>query len=135
MNETGKEYLGRGWSFPVNISPDRGHISSVAYEEDIKQSIYIILSTSRGERLMRPDFGCGIHDLVFDAITVSLITNVQNSVTEALREYEARIDVLKVDVDASQAMEGRLIVNLNYRNRTTNQRDNLVYPFYFKEAF
>ena len=135
MSETGKEFLGRGWSFPIYISPDQGQVSAVAYEEDIKQSIYLILSTSKGERLMRPDFGCGIHDLVFDAITVSLITDVQNSVTQALREYEARIDVLKVDVDASRAAEGQLIINLDYRNRTTNQRDNLVYPFYFKEAF
>lgn len=135
MDQTGKEFLGRGWSFPIQVSPDHGNFNSVAYEEDIKQSIYIILSTSKGERLMRPDFGCGIHDLVFDAITISLITNVQNAVTQALREYEARIDVLKVDVDASKATEGRLIINLDYRDRTTNQRDNLVYPFYFKEAY
>lgn len=135
MNEAGKEFLGRGWSFPLQITPDLGQVSAVAYEEDIKQSIYIILSTAKGERVMRPDFGCGIHDLVFDAITVSLVTDIQNSVTDALREFEARIDVLKVDVDTSQAAEGRLIINLDYRNRTTNQRDNFVYPFYFKEAF
>lgn len=135
MNQAGKEFLGRGWSFPIAVNPDRGQIDSVAYEKDIEQSIYIILSTSKGERVMRPDFGCGIHDLVFGAINTALVTDVQNSVTEALREFEARIDVQKVNVDASRAGEGLLIVNLDYRNRTTNQRGNFVYPFYFKEAF
>ncbi len=135
MNQAGKEFLGRGWSFPVGIDPDRGQFGSVAYEKDIEQSMYIILSTSKGERVMRPEFGCGIHDLVFGAVNTALITDIQNVVTEALNEYEARIDVLKVDVDVSRTKEGRLIIKLDYRNRTTNQRGNFVYPFYFKEAF
>lgn len=135
MNENGKEFLGRGWAFPLSISPDRGHVASVAYEDDIKQSIYLILATSKGERVMRPDFGCGIHDLVFGAITTALITEIKSSVTEALRRYEARIEVLRVEVDASPAADGRLIINLDYRVHTTNQRDNFVYPFYFKEGF
>ena len=84
---------------------------------------------------MRPDFGCGIHDLVFGAISTALITQIKQTVTEALRTFEARIDILKVNVDASRAADGRLLIILDYRNRTTNQQGNFVYPFYFKEAF
>ncbi len=135
MDKTGKEFLGRGWAFPVAVEPDRGRIASVEYEQDIEQSIYIILSTSKGERVMRPDFGCGIHDLVFGAINTALITQVKQTVTEALRTFEARIDILRVEVDASRAADGQLVINLDYRNRTTNQPGNFVYPFYFKEAF
>jgi len=135
MNSTGKEFQGRGWAFPIAIEPDRGRVESVAYEKDIEQSIYIILSTSKGERVMRPEFGCGIHDLVFGAINTTLVTQVKQTVTEALRTFEARIDILRVEVDASRASDGLLVINLDYRNRTTNQAGNFVYPFYFKEAY
>lgn len=135
MVDSGKAFMGRGWSFPVAIEPDRGRIAAVEHEEDIRQSIYIIISTTKGSRVMQPDFGCGIHDLVFGAISTALVTQVKQSVTEALRTFEARIDIIRVDVDASRADEGRLEIELEYRNRTTNQQGNFVYPFYFKEAF
>jgi phage baseplate assembly protein W len=135
MNETGKEFLGRGWAFPIRIESDRGRIAFVEYEEDVEQAIHIILSTSKGERVMRPDFGCGIHDLVFGAVSTSLITQIKESVTEALRKFEARIDLLHVDVDASKTEQGLLKIRVDYRHRTTNQPDNYVFPFYFKEAF
>ncbi len=135
MAEIGKKFQGRGWAFPVAVEPDRGRVAFVEYENDIEQSIYIILSTSPGERVMRPDFGCGIHDLVFATINTGLLERVKHNVTEALRKHEARIDVLAVEVDASRAADGRLLVFIDYRVRTTNQSGNYVYPFYFKEAF
>ncbi len=135
MEKASKEFLGRGWSFPIAIEPEGGRIQPVEHERDVEQSIYIILSTARGERVMRPDFGCGIHDLVFGAINTAMITRIKNAVTEALRTFEARIDILRVEVDASDAANGRLVIHLDYRNRTTNQSGNFVYPFYFKEAF
>jgi len=118
----------------VAVEPDRGLIKTVELDEDVKQSINIILSTSKGERVMRPDFGCGIHDLVFGAIDTALITDVKENVLDALRRFEARIDVLSVEVDAEGAAEGRLIISIDYQIRTTNQAGNFVYPFYFKEA-
>lgn len=133
MDNSSKAFLGRGWAFPFSIETDRG-IALVAYEEDIKQSIRIILSTRKGERVMRSDFGCGIHELVFGAINTSLISQIERDVTEALRRYEARIEVDQVAVDQRFVNEGRLEVSIEYRVRTTNQRDNYVYPFYFKEA-
>lgn len=134
MNDQGKNFLGRGWSFPFNIKPGQGLIEMVAYEEDIKQSIRIILSTAKGERVMRPDFGCGIHDLVFGAISSALIGQIERDVTEALRRYEARIEVERVIVDQRFVADGRLEISIDYRVRTINQSGNYVYPFYFKEV-
>ena len=133
MNEQ-KEWLGRGWAFPVRIDPRTGGIAVSEYETDIRESIQIILRTSRGERVMRPDFGCGIHDLVFETVDTSTLTRVQTSVREAMARFEARIEVLNVFVDPRDAAEGMLTVSLEYRVRRTNQIGNLVFPFYFREG-
>jgi phage baseplate assembly protein W len=133
MNEQ-KDWLGRGWAFPVRIDPRTGGIAVSEYENDIRESIQIILRTSRGERVMRPDFGCGIHDLVFETVDTSTLTRVQTSVREAMARFEARIEVLNVFVDPRDAAEGRLTVSLEYRVRRTNQIGNLVFPFYFREG-
>jgi uncharacterized protein len=129
-----KEWQGRGWSNRIRIDPRTGWIALIAYEDDIHQSIEIILSTGRGERVMRPDFGCGIHDLVYDVIDIAMITRVETEVRESLVKYEARIEVLRVAADPRQAAEGMLLVEIEYRVRQTNQTGNLVYPFYFREG-
>lgn len=128
-----KEFLGIGWKFPVQTTP-AGRISLSQYEEDIKEAIWIILSTAKGERVMRPDFGCGIHDLVFAPINVATLTLVENSVREALTVYEPRIELIAVKASAERAEEGKLLVSIDYRVRSTNNRFNLVYPFYLKEG-
>ncbi len=128
-----KEFLGVGWKFPVQVTP-AGRIALSQYEEDIKEAIWIILSTARGERVMRPDFGCGIHDLVFAPINTATITLVENSVREALTVYEPRIELIQVKASDEQAAEGKLLVSIDYRVRSTNNRFNLVYPFYLKES-
>jgi phage baseplate assembly protein W len=128
-----KEFLGVGWKFPVQVTP-AGRIALSQYEEDIKEAIWIILSTARGERVMRPDFGCGIHDLVFAPINTATITLVENSVREALTVYEPRIELIQVKASDEQAAEGKLLVSIDYRVRSTNNRFNLVYPFYLKEG-
>ena len=129
-----KEFLGRGWKFPVMVYPATGRISLSEYEQDIKESIWIILSTSKGERVMRPDFGCGIHDLIFAPINTTTLNLVQNSVQEALTLWEPRIELIKVEVSTQQSIEGKLLVSIDYRVRVTNNRFNLVYPFYLKEG-
>ena len=130
----GKEFLGRGWAFPPAVELSTGRIVTTAYEEDVKQSIRIILETSKGERVMRPGFGCGIHDLVFGAISSALLHRVEREVEDALRRFEARIDLLEVRVNGAAAERGRLDVSIDYRVRSTNQPGNFVYPFYFKEG-
>jgi phage baseplate assembly protein W len=130
----GREFLGVGWAFPVAVAADTGLVELARYEEDIRESIRIILGTAKGERVMRPDFGCGIHDLVFAALTAQLVAEVETTVRDALRTYEARIDVLRVSVDSTQLDQGHLDVVIDYEIRATNQPGNYVYPFYFRES-
>jgi phage baseplate assembly protein W len=104
------------------------------YEADVRQAIRIIIETRRGERVMRPEFGCGIHDLVFDVIDTSLLTRIETEVRESLLRYEARIDVLDVRADLAHAAHGTLLVEIEYRVRRTNQTGNFVFPFYFREG-
>ena len=129
-----KDFLGRGWSMPVELDPRTGLVATVAFEEDIRQSILIILETAPGERVMRPEFGCGIHDLVFAAVDSTVLQRIRSVVEEALQRFEARIDVLGVTVDEEATSEGKLLVELEYRVRKTNQVGNLVFPFYFREG-
>ena len=129
-----KDFLGRGWAMPVELDARTGAVASVEYEEDIRQSILIILETAPGERVMRPNFGCGIHELVFTAVDSTAIQLIRSTVEEALRRCEARIDVLSVDVDEEATAEGQLLVEIEYRVRKTNQTGNLVFPFYFREG-
>ena len=128
-----KEFLGRGWKFPVNVSTE-GKIAVSEYGEDIREAIWIILSTSKGERIMRPDFGCGIHDFVFASINTSTMTLIESSVREALTLWEPRIELMNVKVSTEKIDEGKLLISIDYKVRTTNNQFNLVYPFYLKEG-
>jgi len=134
ISDERKDFLGRGWAMPVALDPRTGLVATVAYEEDIRQSILIILETAPGERVMRPNFGCGIHDLVFAAMDSTTLQRVRSTVEEALRRCEARIDVLRVNVDEAATVEGKVLVEVEYRVRKTNQLGNLVFPFYFREG-
>ena len=129
-----KDFLGRGWAMPVALDPRTGLVATAEYEEDIRQSIRIILETAPGERVMRPNFGCGIHELVFAAVDTTTLQRIRSTVEEALRRCEARIDVLSVTVDEDATSEGKLEIELEYRVRKTNQIGNLVFPFYFREG-
>jgi len=128
-----KDFLGKGWKYPVKIDNNR-KIEMSEYEQDIKEAILIILGTAKGERVMRPDFGCGIHDLVFAPINVTTISMVENSVSEGLTLWEPRIELIKVEVSDKESSMGKLLVSIDYRVRITNNRFNLVYPFYIKEG-
>jgi uncharacterized protein len=129
-----KDFLGRGWAMPVELDPRTGLVAHAEHEDDIRQSILIVLETSPGERVMRPNFGCGIHDMVFAALDSTTLQRIRSTVTEALRRCEARIDVLDVDVDEAATSRGQLLIELEYRVRKTNQVGNLVFPFYFREG-
>jgi uncharacterized protein len=133
MNER-KDFLGRGWAMPVELDPRTGLVATSEYEEDIRQSIRIILETAPGERVMRPNFGCGIHDLVFAAVDSATLQRIRSVVEDALRRCEARVDVMGVTVDEDATSEGLLLVEVEYRVRKTNQIGNLVFPFYFREG-
>ena len=128
-----KDFLGIGWRFPVGVDVDKKIVMS-EYEKDIKEAIKIILYTAKGERVMRPDFGCGIHDLVFSPINMATVNLMEDNIREALTNWEPRIELLKVKVSTDKADVGELLLSLDYRVRRTNNRFNLVYPFYLKEG-
>ena len=129
---TKESFLGTGWAFPIDADEDRD-IAVAVTKEDVEQAIWIILGTAKGERVMRPDFGCGIHDYVFAAINMATLTMIETSVMDALIEWEPRIEVLSVDVSAEQISVGKLLISVEYRIRETNVEGNLVYPFYINE--
>ena len=124
------EFLGRGWSFP--IAADGGRIVEVGQDDKIRQAIEIILRTAPGERVARPDFGCGIHDLVFESLSSDMLGRVISTVSEALAAWEPRIDVLEVNAQPDAEQPNRLLIEIDYRVRSTNSRLNLVFPFYLQ---
>lgn len=129
---TERAFLGIGWAFPLAPDP-AGDVNLAAAEEDIRQSVRIILGTSPGERVMRPDFGAGLQALVFEPISATLVALVKHRVEEALVTWEPRIDTITVDV-AADPPRGRLLITIDYRVRATNTFYNLVYPFYLMEG-
>ena len=121
-------FLGIGWKFPVSL--ENGKVEMAVYEESIRESIWIILATAKGERKMRPDFGCGIHDLVFAVNSGETSGRVASEVRQALILWEPRIDLIDVSARPDEAEPTRLLIQIEYRVRATNNRFNLVYPFY-----
>ena len=128
-----KPFLGVGWAFPVTTDAD-GAIALTEYEESVRQAIWIVLGTAKGERIMRPDFGCGIYDLVFEVNSASTAGRVAQEVQNALLYFEPRIDVLDVEVQAEGDRGEVLLISIDYQVRATNNVFNLVYPFYLERS-
>ena len=122
-------FLGVGLAFPVALN-ENNQLKISRYEMAVQQSIWTILGTAKGERIMRPDFGCGIHDFVFSANSASTVGQIVSEVRQSLIEWEPRIDILDIDVTADENEDNKLLIIINYQVRTTNNRFNLVYPFY-----
>lgn len=123
------DFLGSGVAFPLHID-QRGGVALVHGEEDVAQAIAIILGTAPGERPMRPEFGCKIHDHIFDELDAATMGEMDRAVREAMLRWEPRIDVAGIDFDLTDVAEGVVLIDLSYRLRATNSIRNLVYPFY-----
>lgn len=128
-----KAFLGIGWHFPVQRDTAENDIAPALYEEDIRQSIRLILETNPGERVMRPDFGAGLQALAFEPLNTTRLALARHRVEEALITWEPRIDQIEVNVTAAPS-QGKLLIEITYRVRTTNTFYNLVYPFYLQEG-
>ena len=128
-----KPFLGVGTGFPFTVDPATHAVARAEYEESVRQSILVILGTAKGERVMRPDFGCGIHDLVFATVSAGTISRVSEEVHESLLRLEPRIDVTQVDVGPGDA-SNVLLIDIEYEVRATNTAFNLVYPFYLSPS-
>jgi phage baseplate assembly protein W len=128
-------FLGVGWAFPPQLTPS-GDLATAVYEDDIRQAIRIILGTAQGERVMRPDFGAGLRALLFEPLSTTTLSLAQHYVERALIEWEPRIDVLAVraSLDGGEPSRARLLIEVEYRVRSTNTFYNLVYPFYLLEG-
>lgn len=134
MNTEEKSFLGRGWSFPPSFDKGTKTANMVHDEEDIRQSLYIILCTKKGERIINPEFGCGINELVFEEIDTAIRQQIIDLVSVAILYYEPRINLLEIKVELDGQLEGRLNIILDYNIKTVNKRSNMVYPFYFLEG-
>lgn len=128
-----RSFLGAGVAFPLAVGPDGGLRLAVA-EASITQSIWLILSTAPGERVMNSEFGCGIQNLVFAPNTSATHAQVAHHVEESLLRFEPRIDVLDVRVETRGDLDNVLLVAIDYRVRENNALNNLVYPFYITEG-
>jgi len=121
-----------GWAFPVE--EEQGQIALSRLEDSVRESILLIVGTAKGERTMRPDFGCGIHELVFAPNDTTTAAQISFEVREALIDWEPRIEVMDVETTPDPAEGNKLFVNLKYRVRSTNNIFNLVYPFYLEQT-
>jgi len=127
------DFLGTGWGFPV-ATDERGAIKLSTADEDIQESIRIILGTAKGERLMRPEFGCDIHKHVFSSATPATLNLIESSVREALVRWEPRIDIESVEARTDPDEPTKVLIEIEYHVRTTNSLSNMVYPFYITEG-
>ncbi len=124
------DFLGVGWKLPTDL--DQNRVAVAKYEDSVRQSIWMILGTAKGERMMRPNFGCDIHERVFAPNSPGTIGLIVSDVQDSLMEWEPRIDVLNIDTIPDPAQPNVILIQVNYRVRTTNNAFNLVYPFYLQ---
>lgn len=126
-----RTFLGAGWGFPVQ--PEGARLATAEYEESVRQSVWIVLGTAKGERVMRPDFGCDLYDLVFAVNDPGAAGRVMQAVRSALLALEPRIDLVDVQVQTGGGGE-QMLLSIDYRVRATNNAFNLVYPFYLERS-
>jgi uncharacterized protein len=124
-----EDFIGSGWSFPLRIEAT-GRVALVSKDREIAEAIRLILGTSYGERPMRPEFGCGVHDFVFDTIDAGTVARMETEIRSALDRWEPRIEVQSLEFDLAGVDRGELMIHIGYRLRATNHMRNLVYPFY-----
>lgn len=129
-----KTFLGTGWGFPPTFNHSLKSVEMVSDDKDIKESLQILMTTELGERVMRSDFGCNLTPLLFENITVTLLTKIKEIVKKSILMYEPRIDLQDVYFGSNDSLEGAIIIEIEYTVRTTNSRQNYVFPFYLEEG-
>jgi phage baseplate assembly protein W len=127
------DILGSGVAFPLRVDR-RGGMALVRAGEDITEAITIILGTAPGERPMRPEFGCGIHNYIFETVDAYTMARLEQEIRIALDRWEPRIDVLDIDFGLDRVDFGEVVIEISYVVRTSNDIRNLVYPFYIIPA-
>ena len=129
-----KDFLGRGWSFPPTFDSASKSVVTVSDQEDVRQSLQILMSTQLTERIMLPDFGCDLSSMLFENITTTLLTKIRGIIERAILLYEPRIKLEEVSFERTDPNEGIIFIEVVYRIRSINTRANIVYPFYIREG-
>ncbi|WP_312177453.1 GPW/gp25 family protein [Chryseobacterium sp.] len=128
------DFLGTGWSFPPEFNETEGKLAMTSDVEDINNSLIIHLSTRPGERVMFPNYGCDLQEMLFKPLDLTLITQMKGIVERAILYHEPRINILSIEINAQNEIEGEILIEINYEVRNTNTRSNMVFPFYKEEA-
>lgn len=134
MDKLHKSFLGTGWSFPPQFDNEGGSVEMLSDGEDIRSSLEILLSTRPGERVMLPNYGCNLDELLFEPLTTTMKTYMKDLIQTAILYHEPRIAVDKIELVDTGEMEGRILINIEYTIRSTNSRFNYVFPFYIQEG-
>lgn len=129
-------FLGRGWSFPPSFDRAVGGVRMLADEDDIASSLHVLLSTARGERVMVPQYGCNMDDLLFENLDTRMRTLMADQIESAILYHEPRIELegVRIEDDPVEALEGRVLIGVTYRVKATNSRFNFVFPYYRDEG-
>ena len=127
-------FLGSGWAFPPNFDHTTRAAALASAREDIEQSLFILFRTTPGERVMQPTYGCDLKFMLFEELNESTLTDIRDAVERAIRFFEVRITLNAVTIDDREWLEGLLLIELDYTIRTTNTRNNLVFPLYLREG-
>lgn len=128
------DFLGTGWGFPPRFERTGAGVAMVADEQDIEESLRILFGTQRGERLFHPKYGLDMNELLFESMSTTMRTLLEERVKIGILIYEARIEPLAVRVHSQEPVSGELHIELDYRVRATNSRYNLVFPFYRSDS-
>ena len=127
-------FLGTGWSFPPEFTPETGEVVMTSDEADIEASLRILLGTALGERFLNPKYGLDMHEILFEPMSTTMKTFVEDRVRTSILVYEPRISLLSLELDPSAPCEGKISIRLEYEVRATNSRYNLVYPFFTSDS-
>ncbi|HRB72943.1 MULTISPECIES: GPW/gp25 family protein [Flavobacterium] len=128
------DFLGIGWSFPPEFNKAEGGVTMTTDVEDINNSLLILLSTRPGERVMFPNYGCDLQEMLFKPLELTLITQMKGIIERAILYHEPRINIISIEIDTTEELEGQVLIHIDYEVRNTNTRSNVVFPFYKGEA-
>lgn len=128
------DFLGIGWSFPPEFNKTEGNVTMTTDVEDINNSLIVLLSTRPGERVMFPNYGCDLQEMLFRPLETTLITQMKGIIERAILYHEPRINIMSIEIDTTDELEGQVLIRIDYEVRNTNTRSNIVFPFYKEEA-
>src|SRR5690606_22746903 len=134
MDKLHQSFLGTGWGFPPEFNNQNGSVGMLSDSDDIRSSLEILLSTRPGERVMLPDYGCNLNELLFEPLTTTMKTYMKDLIQTAILYHEPRIAVNKIELVDTGELAGRILITVDYTVRATNSRFNYVFPFYRQEG-